>query len=62
MLYAAFGMYHAENIKLFKLYVVKNVRVVLYKIIYIYINVNIKRLLLKGIQKTQYVLTVRTVY
>ena len=25
MLYAAFGMYHAENIKLFKLYVVKNV-------------------------------------
>ena len=46
-------MYHAENMymNLLKLYVVKNVRIVLYKIIYV--NVNIKRLLLKEIQKTQ---------
>ena len=51
ILYAASGMYHAENIKLFKLYVVKNVRIILCKIIYI--NVNVKRLLLKEIQKTQ---------
>ena len=36
--------------KLFKLHVVKNIRIILYKIIYI--NVNIKRLL-KEIKKTQ---------
>ena len=51
ILYAAFGMYHAENIKLFKLYVVKNVRTIMCKIIYI--NVNFKRLLLKEIMKMQ---------
>ena len=49
MLHAALGMYHAEKyIKLFKLYVVKNGRIIFYKIIYI--NVNIKRLLLKESQ------------
>ena len=39
ILYTAFGMNHVENIlKLFKLCVVKNVRIKLYKIIYIYIR------------------------
>ena len=43
MLYAAFGMYHAENTKLFKSYIVKNIRTILYTIIYI--NVKVKILL-----------------
>ena len=52
MLYAAFGMYHADRyIKLFKLYFIKSVRIILYKIVYI--NIIVKSLLLEEIQKTQ---------
>jgi hypothetical protein len=47
MLHATFGMYHAENVKVFKLYVVKNVRIIFYKIIYIYININVKKIFVK---------------
>ena len=58
ILYVVFGYVSCRKyIKFFTLYVVKNIRIVLYKIIYtcvyiyIYINVNIKRLLLKEIHK-----------